>query len=82
VQIRHQRAQLQDLGPSGNSFTGITPEPASKTDQVLVKEPCAKPSEAQRLGDEFMVRVNERNNQPHLFASDDETCGRLQEVQD
>ncbi|MGA8730323.1 MAG: tyrosine-type recombinase/integrase, partial [Terracidiphilus sp.] len=29
--------------------------------------------EAQRLGDQFMERVNERNNQPHLFTSDEDS---------
>ena len=29
--------------------------------------------EAQREADQFMETVNERNNQPHLFTSDDET---------
>jgi integrase len=33
--------------------------------------------EAQRLADQFMEPVNERNNQPHLFASDEESLQAL-----
>jgi integrase len=52
---------------------GLQPNPASETNEVLAKSRVPGQREAQRLGDQFMERVNKRNNQPHLFASDEET---------
>ncbi len=74
MQIRHQRAQLQDLGSKWKLFYwDYTRTPRQRRTKCWSKSRVPSRREAQRLGDEFMVRVNERNNQPHLFASDDET---------
>jgi len=74
VQIRHQRAQLQDLESKWKLFYwDYTRTPRQRRTKSWSKSRVPSRREAQRLGDEFMVRVNERNNQPHLFASDDET---------
>jgi integrase len=58
--------------------------PFSQVALELLTVPWAKSRvqgsrEAQRLGDQFMERVNERNNQAHLFASDEETVQAVYE---
>ena len=74
MQERYQRAQLQDLGSKWKLFYwDYTRTPRQRRTKSWAKSKVPSQREAQRLGDEFMERVNERNNQPHLFASDEET---------
>ena len=58
---------------------GLQPNSGSETDQVWAKSQLPGQREAQKLGVQFMERVNERNNQPHLFASDEETVQAIYE---
>ena len=74
VQERYQRAQMQDLGSKWKLFYwDYTRNPRQRRTKSWAKSKVPGQREAQRLGDQFMERVNERNNQPHLFASDEET---------
>ena len=74
VQERYQRAQLQDLGSRWKLFYwDYTRTPRQRRTKSWAKSGVPGQREAQRLGDQFMERVNERNNQPELFASDEET---------
>jgi integrase len=74
VQERYQRAQLQDLGSKWKLFYwDYTRTPRQRRTKSWAKSRVPSSREAQRLADQFMEPVNERNNQPHLFASDEET---------
>jgi integrase len=74
VQERYQRAQVQDLGSNWNLFYwDYNQTPRQRRTKSWAKSRVPSHREAQRLGDQFMVAVNERNNQPDLFASDKET---------
>jgi integrase len=73
-QERYQRAQMQDLGSKWKLFYwDYNQTPRQRRTKSWAKSRVPGQREAQRLGDQFMERVNERNNQPHLFASDEET---------
>ena len=74
VQERYQRAQIQDLGSKWKLFYwDYTRTPRQRRTKSWAKSRVPGQREAQKQGDQFMERVNERNNQPHLFASDEET---------
>jgi len=74
VQERYQRAQVQDLGSKWKLFYwDYNRTPRQRRTKSWAKSRVPGQREAQKLGDQFMERVNERNNQPHLFASDEET---------
>ena len=71
---RYQRPECQDLGTKWKLFYwDYTATPRRKRTKSWAKSIVPGQREAQRLADQFMERVNERNNQPHLFASDEET---------
>ena len=74
MQERYQRAQVQDLGSKWKLFYwDYNRTPRQRRTKSWAKSRVPGQREAQKLGDQFMERVNERNNQPHLFASDEET---------
>ena len=82
MQERYQRAQVQDLGSKWKLFYwDYTRTPRQRRTKSWAKSRVPSSREAQRLADQFMEPVNERNNQPHLFASDEETLqARLQQM--
>jgi integrase len=51
--------------------------PRHKRSKVWGKQTVPTKREAQRLADQFMKRANARNNEPNLYASDDETLASL-----
>jgi integrase len=74
VRNRYQRAQVHDLGFKWKLFYwDYTRTPRQRRTKSWAKSQVLSQREAQRLADQFMERVNERNNQPHLFTSDEET---------
>ncbi len=74
VQERYQRAQVQDLGSKWKLFYwDYTRTPRQRRTKSWAKSRVPSSREAQRLADQFMGPVNERNNQPDLFANDEET---------
>jgi integrase len=80
VQERYQRAQVQDLGSKWKLFYwDYNRTPRQRRTKSWAKSQVPRQREAQKLGDQFMERVNERNNQPHLFASDEETVQAIYE---
>jgi integrase len=80
VQERYQRAQVQDLESKWKLFYwDYTRTPRQKRTKSWAKSGVPGHREAQRLGDQFMEQVNERNNQPHLFASDEDTVQSIYE---
>ena len=74
VRERYQRPQVQDLGIKWKLFYwDYTKTPRQRRSKSWAKSIVRSQREAQRLADQMMEKVNERNNQPHLFASDEET---------
>ena len=74
VHGRYQRPQVKDLGNRWKVyFWDYTTTPRRKRTKSWSKSDVRSQREAQRLADQEMEKVNERNNQPHLFASDEET---------
>ena len=79
-QERYQRAQMQDPGSKWKLFYwDYNRTPRQRRTKSWAKSRVPGQREAQRLGDQFMERVNERNNQPHLFASDEDTVQAIYE---
>lgn len=71
VQKGYQRAQVQDLESKWKIFYwDYTRTPRQRRTKSWSKSQVPSSREAQKLADQFMERVNEQNNQPHLFASD------------
>lgn len=78
VRDRYQRAQVRDLGSKWKLFYwDYAKNPRQRRTKSWAKSKVPNRSEAQRLADQFMERVNERNNQPHLFLTDEETLRTL-----
>jgi integrase len=74
VRERYQRPEVQDLGTKWKLFYwDYTATPRQRRTKSWAKSIVPSEREAQRLADQHMERANERNNQPHLFASDEET---------
>ncbi len=78
MQERYQRAQLQDLGSKWKVFYwDYNRTPRQRRSKSWAKSRVPSQREAQKLADQFMEPVNERNNQPHLFATDEETLNAV-----
>jgi integrase len=52
-------------------------KPRRKRSKVWGKQSAPSKRDAQRLADQFMEKVNARNNEPGLYPSDDETLASL-----
>ena len=75
---RYQRPQVQDLGTKWKLYYwDYTEGTRRRRSKSWAKSLVAGQREAQRLADQFMERINERNNEPHLFASDEENLQAL-----
>ena len=71
---RYQRPEVQNLGTKWKLFYwDYTATPRQRRTKSWAKSIVPSEREAQRLADQHMERANERNNQPHLFVSDEET---------
>jgi integrase len=78
VRDRYQRPQVRDLESKWKLYYwDYTRTPRQRRSKCWAKSRVPSQREAQRLADQFMERVNERNNQPHLFTSDEETLRTL-----
>lgn len=77
---RYQRAQIRDLGSKWKLlYWDYTHTPRQRRTKTWAKSKVPNRREAQRLADQFMEKVNERNNQPHLFAGKEETLQTIYE---
>ena len=75
---RYQRPQVHDCGSRWKLlYWDYTSTPRRKRSKSWAKASVCSQRLAQRKADQFMEVVNERNNQPHLFASDDDTVQAL-----
>lgn len=75
---RYQRPEVKDLGAKWKlSYWDYSVRPRSRRSKVWAKSKVPSEKEAQRRADEFMAKVNARNNEPHLFSSLDETLTSL-----
>jgi integrase len=78
VRERHQRPEIMDLGTKWKIvYWDYSSHPRSKRSKVWAKSSVHSRREAQRLADEFMERVNARNNEPSAFPNDNETLTGL-----
>ncbi len=70
---RYQRPQVKDLGTKWKIyFWDYSTGSRRRRTKTWARSAVPGMRDAQRLADEFMERVNARNNEPHLFASDEE----------
>jgi integrase len=80
VQERYQRAQVKDLGSKWKLlYWDYIQTPRQRRTKNWAKSKVPNRREAQRLADQFMEKVNERNNQPHLFSSQEESLQTVYE---
>ena len=80
VRDRYQRAQVRDLGSKWKLlYWDYTQTPRQRRTKTWAKSKVPNRREAQRFADQFMEKVNDRNNQPHLFSSQEETLQTVYE---
>jgi integrase len=78
VREKYQRPEVKDLGTKWRMvYWDYSSRPRRKRSKVWGKQAAPSKREAQRLADQFMERVNARNNEPGLYPSDDETLASL-----
>ena len=75
---RHQRPRVQDLGTKWRiCYWDYSSSNRSGRTKSWAKSLVPTRTEAQRLADQFMETANERNNEPQLFPSGEETMAGL-----
>ena len=75
---KYQRPEVKDLGTKWRMvYWDYSSRPRRKRSKVWGRQSAPSKRDAQRLSDEFMEKVNARNNEPALYASDDETLASL-----
>lgn len=75
---KYQRPEVKDLGTRWKIwYWDYTSKPRRKHSKIWSKETVRNKREAQRLADQFMEKVNERNNDPGLQVPEDETLASL-----
>ncbi len=75
---KYQRPEVKDLGTKWRMvYWDYSSKPRRKRSKVWSKQTAPSKREAQRLADQFMEKVNARNNEPSLYPSDDETLASL-----
>ncbi len=78
VRERYQRPEVKDLGTKWRMvYWDYSSKPRRKRSKAWGKQAAPSKRDAQRLADEFMERVNARNNEPGLYISDEETMASL-----
>jgi integrase len=78
VREKYQRPEVKDLGTKWRmAYWDYSSKPRRKRSKVWGKQTAPSKREAQRLADQFMEKVNARNNEPSLYPSDDETLASL-----
>jgi Helix-turn-helix domain of transposase family ISL3/Transposase len=74
VRERHQRPQVQDCGTKWRvCYWDYGSKKRSRRTKSSAKSLVPTRTDAQRLADEFMESVNQRNDQPQLFPGGEET---------
>ncbi|MCI0349964.1 MAG: site-specific integrase [Acidobacteriales bacterium] len=75
---RYQKPEVKDLGTKWKMvYWDYSSNPRRKRSKVWGKNIALRKRDAQRLADQFMEKVNARNNEPGLYPSDDETLASL-----
>ena len=78
VHKRYQRPGIMDLGSKWKIvYWDYSSDPRKKRSKVWAKSAVPSRREAQQLADEFMDRVNARNNDPANFPYEGETLSAL-----
>lgn len=75
---KYQRPEVKDLGRKWKLvYWDYSSRPRRKRSKVWAKSTAPSKRDAQRLADQFMEKVNARNNEPGLYPSDHETLASL-----
>ncbi len=78
VREKYQRPEVKDLGTKWKMvYWDYSSKPRRKRSKVWGKQTAPSKRDAQRLADQFMEKVNARNNEPGLYITDDETLASL-----
>ena len=78
VREKYQRPEVKDLGTKWKMvYWDYSSKPRRKRSKVWGKQTASSKRDAQRLADQFMEKVNARNNEPNLYLTDDETLASL-----
>ena len=78
VREKYQRPEVKDLGTKWKMvYWDYSSKPRRKRSKVWGKQTASSKRDAQRLADQFMEKVNARNNEPSLYLTDDETLASL-----
>lgn len=78
VREKYQRPEVKDLGTKWKMvYWDYSSKPRRKRSKVWGKQTAPSKRDAQRLADQFMEKVNARNNEPNLYFTDDETLASL-----
>jgi integrase len=78
VREKYQRPEVKDLGTKWRMvYWDYSSKAPRKRSKVWGKQSAPSKRDAQRLADQFMEKVNARNNEPNLYPSDDETLASL-----
>jgi integrase len=78
VREKYQRPEVKDLGTKWKMvYWDYSSKPRRKRSKVWGKQTASSKRDAQRLADQFMEKVNARNNEPSLYFTDDETLASL-----
>jgi integrase len=78
VREKYQRPEVKDLGSKWRmAYWDYSSRPRRKRSKVWGKQSASSKRDAQRLADQFMEKVNARNNEPKMYPSDDETLASL-----
>jgi integrase len=78
VREKYQRPEVKDLGTKWKMvYWDYSSKPRRKRSKVWGKHTAPSKRDAQRLADQFMEKVNARNNEPSLYLTDDETLASL-----
>ena len=78
---KYPRPEVRDLGTKWKLvYCDYSSLPRRKRSKVWGKQRALSKREAQRLADEFMEKVNARNNEPGLYPSDDESLAPPEEL--
>ena len=78
VREKYQRPRVKDLETKWKlMYWDYSSKARRKRSKVWSKQVVPSQRQAQRLADQFMEKVNERNNEPDLNSTEDETLASL-----
>src|SRR5207245_1534148 len=81
VRERHQRPVVKEFGNKWRfDYWDNSCRPRKKRGKKWLKSLVPTKREAQRLADELMIAINQRNNEPHLKRTEPDTFAELTQM--